>query len=321
MTATLLIAGLGYTGRAVAIAAREAGFAVIATARDPAGRSAPEGVALIPFAAAAAALPEATHLLLTAAPGEAGDPLLALCAEAIAAAPALRWIGYFSTTGVYGDRQGGTVDEATPPAPGSPRTRRRIEAEQSWAALANDHRAVDIIRLAGIYGPGRSAFDDLRAGTARRIDRPAQKFSRIHVDDIAGGTLAAIATATGGVRILTSPITNRPRAPMSSPMPRPCSASPRRRRSPSTRRGGRCRRWRCPSGRKTASCGARAPGRRCAAPGVFPPTARASKPSSRRKPGPDGLKGRSALTWAGKPPVPHQDGRSRITSRRGRGSG
>ena len=202
MTATLLIAGLGYTGRAVATAARDAGFAVLATARDPAGRSAPGGVALIPFAEAAAALPDATHLLVTAAPGEAGDPLLALCADAIAAAPALRWIGYFSTTGVYGDRQGGSVDETTPPAPGSPRTLRRVEAEQGWAALASASRAVDVIRLAGIYGPGRSAFDDLRAGTARRIDRPAQKFSRIHVDDIAGGTLAAIATATGGVRIL-----------------------------------------------------------------------------------------------------------------------
>lgn len=202
MTATLLIAGLGYTGRAVATAARDAGFAVLATARDPAGRSAPGGVTLIPFAEAAAALPDATHLLVTAAPGEAGDPLLALCADAIAAAPALRWIGYFSTTGVYGDRQGGSVDETTPPAPGSPRTLRRVEAEQNWAAMANDHRAVDIIRLAGIYGPGRSAFDDLRAGTARRIDRPGQKFSRIHVDDIAGGTLASIATATGGARIL-----------------------------------------------------------------------------------------------------------------------
>ena len=202
MTATLLIAGLGYTGRAVATAARDAGFAVLATARDPAGRSAPGGVALIPFAEAAAALPDATHLLVTAAPGEAGDPLLALCADAIAAAPALRWIGYFSTTGVYGDRQGGSVDETTPPAPGSPRTLRRVEAEQNWAAMANDHRAVDVIRLAGIYGPGRSAFHDLRAGTARRIDRPGQKFSRIHVDDIAGGTLASIATATGGVRIL-----------------------------------------------------------------------------------------------------------------------
>ena len=202
MTATLLIAGLGYTGRAVATAARDAGFAVLATARDPAGRSAPGGVALIPFAEAAAALPDATHLLVTAAPGDAGDPLLALCADAIAAAPALRWIGYFSTTGVYGDRQGGSVDETTPPAPGSPRTLRRVEAEQNWAAMANDHRAVDIIRLAGIYGPGRSAIDDLRAGTARRIDRPGQKFSRIHVDDIAGGTLASIATATGGARIL-----------------------------------------------------------------------------------------------------------------------
>lgn len=200
--ATLLVAGLGYTGAAAAAAARAAGFAVIATARDPAAKTPPDGVALIPFAQAAGALGTATHLLVTAAPTADGDPLLALCAEAIASAPALRWIGYASTTGVYGDRQGGSVDESAAPAPGSPRTRRRVAAERQWAAMANEGRAVDIMRLAGIYGPGRSAFDDLRAGTARRIDKPAHKFSRIHVDDIAGATMAAIATATRGVRIL-----------------------------------------------------------------------------------------------------------------------
>lgn len=202
MTATLLIAGLGYTGRAVATAARDAGFAVLATARDPAGRSAPGGVALIPFAEAAAALPDATHLLVTAAPGEAGDPLLALCADAIAAAPALRWIGYFSTTGVYGDRQGGWVDETTPPRPEQERSRRRLAAEQAWAALGA-RMPVDLFRIAGIYGPGRSALDDLRAGRARRVIRPGHMFCRIHRDDIAAAVLAAMGQARGpGVRVL-----------------------------------------------------------------------------------------------------------------------
>lgn len=201
MSGALLIAGLGYTGRATAIAARAADYAVTATARDPAAKPAPEGVTLIPFAAAQAALAATTHLLVTAAPGEAGDPLLALCGREIAEAPRLRWIGYCSTTGVYGDRAGGAVDEFSAPAPGSPRTARRVEAERQWGALASEHRTVDILRLAGIYGPGRSALDDLRAGTARRIDKPDHKFSRIHVEDIAGGILAAMATAAGGARI------------------------------------------------------------------------------------------------------------------------
>lgn len=199
MTPTLLITGLGYTGHAVAIAARDAGMHVIATARTP--KAAPEGIDLIAFDNAAPALAAATHLLVTAAPGDAGDPLLARHGTALATAKNLIWVGYCSTTGVYGDRGGRAVDEATPPAPGNDRTRRRVAAEAAWCRLA-ESRAVDIIRLAGIYGPGRSAFDDLRAGTARRIDKPAHKFSRIHVEDIAHGVLAAIATAGAGPRIL-----------------------------------------------------------------------------------------------------------------------
>ncbi|MHB1303063.1 MAG: SDR family oxidoreductase [Acidiphilium sp.] len=199
MTPTLLIAGLGYTGRAVAIAARDAGMRVIATVRTP--KPAPEGVEPVTFDNAAPALAAATHLLVTAAPGDAGDPLLIRHGAALAAAKNLIWVGYCSTTGVYGDRGGGTVDEATPPAPGNDRTRRRVAAEAAWCRLA-EGRAVDIIRLAGIYGPGRSAFGDLRAGTASRIDKPGHKFSRIHVEDIAHGVLAAIATARTGPRIL-----------------------------------------------------------------------------------------------------------------------
>jgi nucleoside-diphosphate-sugar epimerase len=198
----LLVVGLGYSGLAVAGAAHAAGWSVAGTARDPAARAAPAGIEMLGFAAAGPAILGASHLLVTAAPGPGGDPVLAAHADAIAAAPALRWIGYLSTTGVYGDRQGGWVDETTPPAPGQERSRRRLAAEQEWAALA-DRRAVDLFRTGGIYGPGRSPFDELRAGTARRTVKPGHAFSRIHRDDIARAVLAAIRTApASGVRVL-----------------------------------------------------------------------------------------------------------------------
>jgi nucleoside-diphosphate-sugar epimerase len=187
----VLIFGLGYTGIALARAAVATGLSVTATSRQPAATAAPEGVRVIAFDAAADVLEQASHIVVTAPPGPEGDPALALYADAVAGAARLRWIGYLSSTGVYGDHDGGWVDEDTPPAPGSDRTRRRLAAEQAWAALAG-RRAVDIFRLAGIYGPGRSAFDDLRAGRARRIGKPGHHFGRIHRDDIARALLAAI---------------------------------------------------------------------------------------------------------------------------------
>jgi nucleoside-diphosphate-sugar epimerase len=201
MDARLLICGLGYCGGAVASAALAAGWRVSGTIRSP-DASVPAGVASVAFAAAGPEIARATHLLVTAQPGAAGDPVLARHAEAIAAAAGLRWIGYLSTTGVYGDRAGGWVDEATPPAPGSDRTRRRVAAEQAWLAVS-DRRAVDIFRCAGIYGPGRSVFDDLRAGTARRVEKPGHAFGRIHRDDIVAAILAAMGQErTAGGRIL-----------------------------------------------------------------------------------------------------------------------
>lgn len=198
----LLIAGLGYSGAAVARDALAAGWRVTGTARDPARATPIPGVTTIAFAAAGAALAEATHLLVTAAPAESGDPMLAAHAAAIAAAPRLRWIGYLSTTGVYGDRDGGWVDEATPPVPGQDRSRRRLAAEEAWAGFA-DRRAIDIFRVGGIYGPGRSAIEELREGTARRTVKPGHAFSRIHRDDIALAVLAAIGQALPpGRRIL-----------------------------------------------------------------------------------------------------------------------
>ncbi|MEJ1979195.1 MAG: hypothetical protein WDN49_26840 [Acetobacteraceae bacterium] len=156
----LVIFGLGYSGAALAQHAVASGVPTTIVSRRPDAVQ-PPGVALASFDAPP--IETATHLVATAAPDEGGDPVLARYAAAIAAAPGLRWIGYLSTTGVYGDRGGAWVDEATPPAPGSQRGHRRVAAEQAWCAVGRG-RAVDLCRLAGIYGPGRSVFDELRAG-------------------------------------------------------------------------------------------------------------------------------------------------------------
>jgi nucleoside-diphosphate-sugar epimerase len=185
---TLLIFGLGYSGSAVANAVPD--FDIVATARTlPAGDAA--GVTFIPFDAAEPAIAVATHILVTAAPTPDGDPVLLRYAPFIATAPRLRWISYLSSTAVYGNRDGAWVDEDTPPAPTQSRGQRRFDAEIAWSGLAGQF-AVDIIRLAGIYGPGRSAFDDLRFGTARRMIKPGHQFGRIHRDDIARAVGAAM---------------------------------------------------------------------------------------------------------------------------------
>jgi nucleoside-diphosphate-sugar epimerase len=198
----LIVFGLGYAGAAVARAAAAVGMRVTATSRDPGTAQPPAGVRMVDFARAGEALARATHVLASAPPDGAGDPVLAAYATGLRQAKRLRWAGYLSTTGVYGDRGGGWVDEDTPLAPGSERSRRRVAAEQDWAALA-DRMAVDLFRVAGIYGPGRSPFDLLRAGRARLIDKPGHAFGRVHRDDIAGAVLAAMRQhRPGGVRVL-----------------------------------------------------------------------------------------------------------------------
>lgn len=136
-----------------------------------------------------------THILVSAAPDGSGDPVLNRHEEALALATDLRWLGYLSTTGVYGDTKGEWVDEGTPPNPGLARSRLRLAAEQAWLESG---LPVHVFRLAGIYGPGRSAFDNLRSGTAQRIDRPDHVFGRIHVDDIANVIAASIARPSPG---------------------------------------------------------------------------------------------------------------------------
>ncbi len=139
-------------------------------------------------------LKQATHLLISVAPGADGDPVLAELRDDIKAGQ-FEWVGYLSTTGVYGDRGGDWVDESADLRPATKRGIARMKAEADWAALG---LPLHIFRLAGIYGPGRGPFAKVRAGTARRIIKKGQIFSRIHVDDIAAVLKASIAQPNPG---------------------------------------------------------------------------------------------------------------------------
>lgn len=196
MTKRLFIFGLGYSGLEIAKLARSAGWTVAGTVTgtDKAARLAAEGIETHLFDGTAAlspgALDDASHILCTIAPGTAGDPALRTGAALLRGA---RWLGYLSTTGVYGDHGGAWVDESTPPAPAQPRSIQRLAAERAWQAIG-----AAVFRLPGIYGPGRSAIGQVKAGTARRIDKPGQVFARIHVADIAGTVLAAMSRPSAG---------------------------------------------------------------------------------------------------------------------------
>ena len=202
MTGRLFIFGLGYSGLEIAKLARAAGWTVAGTCRTHERLAAlqAQGFEAHLFdgnaALAAGAMGAASHVLCTIAPGTTGDPALETSAHRLRSA---RWLGYLSTTGVYGDHGGAWVDESTPTRPIQPRSVERLAAERAWLAMGLDGgAAVDIFRLPGIYGPGRSAIDQVKAGTARRIDKPGQIFSRIHVEDIAGTVLMAITQPRAG---------------------------------------------------------------------------------------------------------------------------
>jgi nucleoside-diphosphate-sugar epimerase len=142
-------------------------------------------VTLIPFAEAGAAIADASHILISIPPDTRGDPTLRRHASRFAGLTHLKWLGYLSTTGVYGDTGGRPVDETAALVPTADRSRRRIKAEFDWQDHARTHSLpLHIFRLAGIYGPGRSPLDQVRAGTARRIVKPGHAFSRVHIDDI-----------------------------------------------------------------------------------------------------------------------------------------
>lgn len=140
-----------------------------------------------------------SHLLISTPPDDQGDPVFNMHAEELINMPNIEWVGYLSSTGVYGNRNGGTVDETSEVIPASRRGSRRALAEQQWYSLYEKHGLpVHIFRLSGIYGPGRSALDSVRAGTARRIDKPGHVFNRIHVEDIIQTLLASFQNLNPG---------------------------------------------------------------------------------------------------------------------------
>lgn len=193
MTKTLLSFGHGYSAQALA-RRLPPNWRVIGTTRDEdkAATLMADGTEprIWPGADMIPALNAATHLLISAAPDADGDPVLrALAPEIKSRAAQFEWAGYLSTTGVYGDHHGGWVDEATALTPATTRGIARVKAEAEWQALG---LPLHIFRLAGIYGPGRGPFAKVRAGTARRIIKPGQVFSRCHVDDIAQVLAASI---------------------------------------------------------------------------------------------------------------------------------
>lgn len=195
MTKTLLSFGHGYSARALTRLLLPLGWRVIGTTRsaDKAAGLAEAGVEarLFPGTDLGADLDAASHLLISAGPDAQGDPVLnALGPEIAARAGQFDWVGYLSTTGVYGDHQGGWVDESTPLTPSTRRGAWRKAAEEAWSAIPGLN--LHIFRLAGIYGPGRGPFAKVRKGTARRIIKPGQVFSRIHVEDIAQVLKASI---------------------------------------------------------------------------------------------------------------------------------
>ena len=188
MEKTLLSIGHGFSARALAARLVPQGWRIVGTTRSPdkADAIADTGVEPVvwPGADLGALIAQFPNVLVSAGPDSAGDPVLNAVEDAVTrAAPDLRWVGYLSTTGVYGDHDGDWVDEDTPLTPSTKRGRARVTAEARWQAISD--LPLHIFRLAGIYGPGRGPFAKVRAGTARRIIKQGQVFSRIHVEDIA----------------------------------------------------------------------------------------------------------------------------------------
>ena len=185
--------GLGFSARALAQRLKAQGWTVTGTSRSgDDGTLAFDGT--VPLSPAR--FDGVTHLLISVPPGEAGDPVLHCHADDLRRlVPTIEWAGYLSTTGVYGDRHGEWVDETSPLTPSTTRGKRRLAAEAGWLTLGLPFHS---FRLAGIYGPGRNQLVSILDGTARRIVKPGQIFSRIHVEDIAGVLEASIAKPKPG---------------------------------------------------------------------------------------------------------------------------
>lgn len=199
MTGTLLSFGHGYTARVLSRALAPQGWRIIGTSRNPDQMEAirASGAEPLLWPDEEPSLDGVTHLLISTAPDAGGDPVLAALGDQIATRAAqLRWVGYLSTTAVYGDHDGAWVDETTPLTPTAARGRWRVMAEQQWQAVPN--LPLHVFRLAGIYGPGRGPFSKLGKGGIRRIIKPGQVFSRIHVEDIAQVLAASMARPDPG---------------------------------------------------------------------------------------------------------------------------
>lgn len=201
------IFGAGYSGKAFA-RGNEHGASILGTTRSPEKFEALRGAGIQPVhfegsltAEIGEALRQTTHMIVSVAPDEAGDPVLNAVGDAIRGKmPALEWIGYLSTVGVYGDHGGAWVDETAECKPVSKRSVMRVAAEQAWLELGQETgQPVAILRLSGIYGPGRNALVNLEEGTARRLVKPGQVFNRIHCDDIAGALWHLADTNLGGI--------------------------------------------------------------------------------------------------------------------------
>ena len=213
MSDTLACLGFGYCAEHYASEFGGAFARITGTARTPdtvaalaARRFGDRAIDMLAFDGAAvssdllAAIDAADALLISAAPDECGDPVLAVLRDAIARAPRLASIVYLSTVGVYGDHEGRWIDETAPTRPVSARSHERLSAETAWQQLGAARRLpVAILRLAGIYGPGQNALVNVQTGQARRIDKPGQVFNRIHVADIARAIDAALRCRADGV--------------------------------------------------------------------------------------------------------------------------
>jgi hypothetical protein len=199
--------GYGYTCDVVASTMLAEGWAVAGTTRDNEKRCYLKQQGIKPFLFdqdnpledPLTFLKGTTHLLISTPPNDAGDPAYIHHAEDILKIPSIEWVGYLSSTSVYGDRDGGWVDEDSEIRPSNRRGSRRAKAEEQWLSLAHDSNLpVHTFRLAGIYGPGRCALDSVRAGMSRRINKPGHAFNRIHVDDIAGILKASMSKPDAG---------------------------------------------------------------------------------------------------------------------------
>ncbi len=200
----LLVFGFGYTGQALARRMLGEGWNVWAAVRSGESAAHARAAGVTPIDAAdreaLVAAPAMNAMLITAPPDDHGCPGLNALVPAMARANAFPdWIGYLSTTGVYGDRDGRWVFETSPLAARSPEAARRVAAERDWLEVGRGMGlTVQVFRLPGIYGPGRSTFDRLREGRARNWVKPGQMFSRIHVEDITSGLAASIARPHAG---------------------------------------------------------------------------------------------------------------------------